>query len=200
MFLPDWPTKKYSVILADPPWEFTTWSDKAQKSARRHYPTMTREQIKALPVADLALPGCLLFLWGTSPNLPDALAVMEAWGFRYTTKAFNWVKTTATGKHFVGCGYYTRANPEDCWLGVKIDRVTRSGKPVCTIPERLSRGVQQLLVSPVREHSRKPDETITRIEQLVAGPYLELFCRGQPREGWDGWGNECTPRVADPAA
>lgn len=188
--------RTYKVILADPPWSFTTWSDKAQRSAKRHYPTMTVDNICALPVAALTEPGTALFLWGTSPNLPEVLRVMDAWGFRFTTKAFTWVKTTKHGKEHVGMGYYTRANPEDCWLGLRIDGHRRSGAPMVTVPPRLSRAVRQLVTAPVREHSRKPAEVYDRIEALFAGPYLELFARGRPREGWAAWGNEVEAEAA----
>ncbi len=81
--------KKYSVILADPPWAFRAWSNKGMgRSAEQHYPTMGVENIKALPVADLAAEDCVLFLWATFPMLKEALEVAEAWGFTYKTVAF----------------------------------------------------------------------------------------------------------------
>ncbi len=102
---------------------------------------------------------------------------MHEWGFEYKTAAFTWAKTTSKDNWHFGCGYWTRANAELCLLGTR------------GTPKRLSRAVRQLLISPVREHSRKPDETHERIERLVAGPYLELFAR-QSRPGWTTWGNE----------
>ena len=133
-------------------------------------------QSKAFRVADWAAPDCALFLWATDPSLPQALEVISAWGFAYKTVAFTWVKTTKDGSGFpIGCGYWTRANPEMCLLATR-------GRP-----QRLSRSVRQLLFAPRREHSRKPDEAYTRIEALVSGPYLEMFARSR-RQGWESWG------------
>ena len=118
-----------------------------------------------MPVADLAAPDCCLFLWATNPMLPQALDVMASWGFAYKTVAFCWAKRTKHGKWHIGTGYWTRANAELCLFGTR-------GKP-----KRLSRAVRMLVEAPVREHSRKPDEVRRRIEELVPGPYLELFAR-----------------------
>jgi N6-adenosine-specific RNA methylase IME4 len=172
-------SQHYGVILADPPWTFATYSRKGKgRSAEAHYDCMSLADIKALPVADWAAPDCALFLWVSDPSLPHAIEVIEAWGFVYKTVAFTWAKTTKDGAGFpIGCGYWTRANPEQCLLATR-------GRP-----QRLSRAVPQLIVAPRREHSRKPDEIYERIEALVAGPYLELFARAQ-RTGWDSWGNE----------
>ena len=103
---------------------------------------------------------------------------LKRWGFRYVTVAFTWVKTTKNGHWHMGTGYYTRANPEMCLLGI----AGNMGLPK-------SRGVRQLIVEPVREHSRKPDSLRGDIEAMFDGPYVELFARSQ-REGWAAWGNE----------
>jgi N6-adenosine-specific RNA methylase IME4 len=139
---------------------------------------MELDAIKALPVADMAAPDCALLLWACNPMLPQALAVIEAWGFKFKTVAFTWAKQSPTGKkwHF-GLGYWTRQNTEQCLLATR-------GKPKST-----ARDVPQLLVAPRREHSRKPDEQYPRIESLVSGPYLEMFARTR-RPGWDQWGDE----------
>lgn len=180
----DLPRNHFQAIVADPPWRFASWSDKGEgKSASQHYDVMTLDDIKALPVGDLSAPDCMLFMWVVDPMLPHAFEVLDAWGFTYKTKAFTWAKTTRKSSlswlpkwHF-GMGYYTRGNPEDCLLATR-------GKP-----KRIGRGVRQLIVSPVREHSRKPDEALERVEQLVAGPYVELFSR-TARPGWASWGNQ----------
>lgn len=78
---------------------------------------------------------------------------------------------------FMGGGYGTRKNSEDCWLG-------RRGEP-----KRKSAGVRKLIIAPRRKHSRKPDETYERIEEFCSGPYCELFAR-QPWPNWDRWGLE----------
>jgi N6-adenosine-specific RNA methylase IME4 len=173
------PSGPFAAILADPPWRFVTYSDtNKKKSPENHYATMDLDGIKAMPVASVAAPEAALFLWATSPMLPQALEVMAAWGFAYKTVAFTWAKSgVQPGRWHMGLGYWTRANTEYCLLGVR-------GHPV-----RKSRGVRQLMVAPRREHSRKPDETHDRIAALVDGPYLELFGR-QSRTGWTVWGNE----------
>jgi N6-adenosine-specific RNA methylase IME4 len=170
---------KYKAILADPPWRFATYSAKGKgRSAEAHYDCMSLDEIEGLPVRDWAAPDCMLFLWTTDPLLPAALGVIEAWGFTYKTTGFVWAKTTTDGASFpIGTGYYTRSNPEICLLATVGS------------PKRLSRSVRKLIVSPRREHSRKPDETYERIEALCEGPYLELFARF-PRPGWDGFGLE----------
>jgi len=180
----DLPKHHFRTIVADPPWQFKTWSKKGtEKSAEQHYDTMTLDDIKALPVWDVAAEDCLLLLWAVNPMLPQALDVMEAWGFTYKTVGFCWAKASKNSdpawapKWHMGLGYWTRANVEICLLGVR-------GKP-----KRCSKSVRQLLVDPVREHSRKPDEFYRRVMRLAAGPYLEMFSR-QEREGWTTWGNE----------
>jgi N6-adenosine-specific RNA methylase IME4 len=170
----------YSVIYADPAWSFENFSAKGEsRNPNRHYNTLSIEQIKALPVGHLAGDRCALFLWVTDPLLDQALDVMRAWGFRYVTTAFTWAKRTPldTGWH-IGTGYYTRANPEMCLMGM----IGRMGLPK-------SRAVRQLIVEPVRQHSRKPDRVISDIEAMFDGPYVELFAR-ERRPGWDSWGNE----------
>lgn len=142
---------------------------------------MAIEEIGRLPVAGLAAEDCVLFLWGINPMLQQAMWLMNEWGFAYKTVAFVWVKSRGdpswAPKYHMGLGYWTRANTECCLLGTR-------GKP-----RRLSKGVRQLLVEPLREHSRKPDTIYERIESLVEGPYLELFAR-QRWPGWDAWGAE----------
>jgi len=175
---------KYNVILADPPWSFKTWSDKGKGwSADNHYNVMSIDDIKALPVP--AADNCALFLWVTFPLLREGLEVMEAWGFDYRTQGFTWVKQNKKSDSlFWGMGYYTRANAELCLLGVK------GRMPV------EDRGVHSVIWSPVREHSRKPDEQYERIERLYPGAnYLEMFARYK-RDGWDSWGNEVDSDIA----
>ena len=171
--------KKYSVILADPPWKYRVYdeSDTAHGAARAHYQTMTIDEIKVLPVGDIVNKNCALFLWATMPCIPEALEVMKAWGFKYKTVAFVWVKTNKKGGIWLGLGHYTRGNAELCLLGIR-------GKM-----KRKSARVSQVIMSPRREHSRKPDEQYGRIMELYDGPYIELFAR-QKYPGWDAWGNE----------
>jgi N6-adenosine-specific RNA methylase IME4 len=177
---------RYAVIYADPPWRFATFSPKGEgRSATMHYNCMAFADLCRLPIRDHATLDCCLFLWTTDPMLPRALELINAWGFAYKTVAFTWAKlnrssvgpTFSEPAFFTGMGYWTRANPEQCLLAT-------SGKP-----RRLSKAVRQLIVSPRREHSRKPDEAYGRIEALVSGPYLELFARSH-RPGWTVWGDQ----------
>ena len=172
--------KKYSVIYADPPWQYRVYTKKDKgRSAESHYPTMSAEEIKALPVADLAAKDCALFMWVTFPCIKEAFQVLEAWGFSYKTAAFVWIKQNRISDGlFWGMGYWTRANAEICILAAK-------GKP-----KRVNAGVHQVILSHVEEHSKKPEEARSRIIQLMGDvPRIELFARQAP-EGWDVWGNE----------
>jgi N6-adenosine-specific RNA methylase IME4 len=177
--------RKFAVLLADPPWDFTTYSDAGKdRSPDRHYGTMSLEQIKALPVDALAADNAVLFLWSTWPKLLDAIDLTQAWGFSYKTDAFLWVKQNRSGDGlFTGLGYWTRANSEPCLLA------TRGS------PQRLAMDVHQVIMAPVGEHSAKPAEAHERIERLLAGPYLELFARAE-RPGWTTWGNEISRESA----
>jgi N6-adenosine-specific RNA methylase IME4 len=180
------PSKRYGAIYADPPWLFRTYSAKGTgRSAVSHYDCLEFTDLKSLPVGDLAAKNCALFLWATDPLLPNAIELLEAWGFTYKTVAFCWAKLNKSVEgtllrredFFTGLGYWTRANGELCLLGTR-------GKPI-----RKSKDVRRLVIERRREHSRKPDEVASRIEKLVHGPYLELFAR-QTRDGWDVWGDQ----------
>lgn len=180
----EWPTGKFGVILADCPWHFQSWApEKAGRAVP--YSTMSFEALKALPVASLAAPDCVLLPWICWPQLEQALELIKAWGFTYKTCAFSWIKAdTSQVEMFrddadvqVGLGYWTRANSEVCLLATRGN------------PKRLNADVRQAIVEPRREHSRKPDCVYERIERLVGGPYLELFARTQ-RHGWHSWGNQ----------
>lgn len=180
------PQQKFQVIYADPPWDHKTWSDKGYAGRPQHYQRMSLDDICRLPVADLADKNCWLFLWATAPHLEQALQVIKAWGFDYSSIAFTWVKLipSAGNKLFItaedlhrGMGYTTIKNSELCLL-------SRRGRP-----KRISGDVKELLIDIRREHSRKPDEAYNRIEQFAQGPFIELFAR-QTRDGWTSWGNE----------
>jgi len=183
------PKGHYGAILADPPWGFKTWSGPEKKVASRGtvapYRTMEMDAIRALPVDRLAGEDCALFLWVVWPTLPDAVKLIEAWGFEYKTCAFAWLKAdpyrlwALEEDVRMGLGYWTRANSEVCLLATR-------GKA-----KRRDNSVRQGIIEPIRQHSRKPDCIHERIERLVAGPYLELFAR-QSRPGWTTWGNETT--------
>ena len=168
--------RKYGAIYADPPWAFRNWSEKGTgRNAISHYDCMSFEDLKRLPVADMAADNCALFLWATDPLLPRAFELITAWGFTYKTVGFYWVKKNeASDGFFTGLGYWTRANPEQCLLATR-------GKPA-----RRAKDVRRLIVEPRREHSRKPDQVRERIERLVDGPYLELFSERRALDGTAG--------------
>lgn len=173
--------KKYNIIYADPPWTFKTYSEKGKqkKSAENHYVCMKIEDIYNLPIKNISADDCILFIWVTFPLLKEGLKTIEEWGFTYKTIGFNWIKENKKSDSlFWGLGYWTRANSEICLIATK-------GKP-----KRISKSVHSVIVSKIREHSRKPDETRTRIVELCGDiPRIELFAR-QEIEGWDCWGNE----------
>lgn len=184
---------KFGAIYADPPWHFEVWSGRASRTpggyqsraVERHYDTMGRDELTALPVPDLAADDCVLFMWTCWPVLAQSMDLLGAWGFKYKTCAFAWMKAHARQMEmfrddadpFCGLGYWTRANSEVCLLATR-------GKP-----KRQNADVLQGIIEPRREHSRKPDCVYGRIERLVPGPYLELFARNT-RPGWASWGNQ----------
>ena len=140
---------------------------------------MSQDDLKNLPISEIAEKDCTLFMWATFPMIKEALELIEAWGFRYKTTAFVWAKKNRkSDSWFTGLGFWTRSNAEICLLAVKGN------------PKRQSPCVSQLIVSPREEHSKKPDETRDRIVKLMGDlPRVELFAR-QKTEGWDVWGNE----------
>jgi N6-adenosine-specific RNA methylase IME4 len=140
---------------------------------------MPTEEICNMAVQPLCAPDCILFLWATYPMLPEAFKVIAAWGFAFKTVGFTWVKQSPSGRGFTfGLGYWTRANPEICLIATKGS------------PKRKRFDIPNLLLSPRREHSRKPDEARERIVALCGDlPRLELFARERPK-GWKVWGNE----------
>ena len=133
---------KYNIIYADPPWKFQTYSERGSqlKSADCHYSCMNIDDIKNLPVNEIAAEDSVLFLWVTFPLLKEGLEVMEAWGFNYKTCAFNWVKRNKKAdSFFMGLGYWTRSNSEICLLGTKghPKRVSKSVAQICTNDNKL---------------------------------------------------------------
>ena len=142
---------------------------------------MSIESISALPVSSLTDNDAILFLWVTLPLLPEALNVIRAWGFIYKTAAFVWIKQNKkSASLFWGLGHWTRANAEICLLATKGQ------------PKRFSAKVHQVIISPVEEHSKKPDVIREKIVELAGNlPRVELFAR-QATPGWDVWGNEVT--------
>ena len=167
--------KKYTTLLADPPWDI---NQKGNYGAIKHYDLMTLEDIKNMPVADLAEENAHLWLWVPNGLIPQGLEVMKAWGFTYRSP-FYWIK----GR--LGLGKFIRNASETILFG------TRGRCPV------LSHSQGNWLFAPVQDHSHKPEEMYDIIERLSPGDYLELFAR-RPRHGWDAWGNEIASDIVIP--
>ena len=171
--------KKYQIIYADPPWHYK-FGASSSRYVNNKYNTMTLNQLKKLPINNISAENSVLLMWVTFPKLEWAIPVMESWGFEYKTNAFTWIKKNKSGKGiFLGMGYYTRSNAEICLLATK-------GKTL----KRLSHSVRSVIVSPIREHSRKPDIVRNKIVELFGDLLrIELFAR-EKIKGWDAWGNE----------
>ena len=140
----------------------------------------------SLPVADLAAPNSALFLWATFPQLPEALRLIQAWGFTYKSVAFVWLKKNRKADSwFYGLGFWTRGNAEICLLATRGH------------PKRQAANIHQFIISPIEAHSKKPDEARDKIVALMGDvPRVELFARQSP-PGWDVWGNEVESTVPD---
>lgn len=194
----DLPRRHFAAIAADPPWHFrartalqmSNWT--SRRDAERHYDVLDVDDIAAMPVKELAAPDAHLFLWTTGPCIRQAFEVLEAWGFRYSAVAFTWVKLKrshnarqlravplAESDLHVGLGLTTRKNAEFVLLG-------RRGNA-----RRIAKDVREIILAPVRQHSRKPDEFYERVERYCAGPYVDLFSR-EARPRWSSWGHEAT--------
>lgn len=171
--------KKYSVIYADPPWQYKNKECLAKKSIlngklNHHYQTMDLKSLKVLDVKRLCEKDCLLFLWVVSPMLDDCIEVLKSWGFKYSTIGFVWNKKRPNP------GSYTMSECEICLIGKK----GQIPKP------RGARNIRQYLMQEKTRHSSKPEEVRKRINEMF--PFqskIELFAR-QHAEGWDCWGNE----------
>lgn len=178
----------FRIVAADPPWAFKSNSvDNPGRNAMRHYDCMSLKDIAALPVGDVVADQAALLMWITGPFLAIGahLPIMKAWGFKPSGVAFTWAKLNKNSgglfvmptDYFTGTGFTTRKNAEFCLLG-------KRGKSV-----RRDASVRELIVSPIRAHSQKPDEFFDRVERYSEGPYLELFSR-QSRQNWTTWGAE----------
>ncbi len=174
--------RKFSTILADPPWQFQNRTGKVAPEHKRlqRYATLNLEDIKGLPIGDVAAEVCHLYLWVPNALLPEGLAVMKAWGFEYKSNIV-WHKIRKDGgPDGRGVGFYFRNVTELILFGIK-------GKNARTLAP--GRSQVNFLATRKREHSRKPDEQYELIENCSPGPFLELFARGE-REGWAVWGNQ----------
>lgn len=188
------PVGQFPVIYADPAWAYRKAKlvDRgAARAVEKEYPTMQPKEIAALPVSTIAARDSVLFMWATGPKLPQALMVMNAWGFEYRTIAFVWVKLTKKAdKPFFGMGFYTRANAEIVLVGTKGKGCKRIDAAVRQVALDVYDGPsEEPIAAVIGEHSAKPDEIRQRIERLYDGPRIELFARERVRD-WTVWGNE----------
>lgn len=183
----DLPLHGAGVILADPPWSFATYSPRGWgKSAHAKYACMSLDEIMALPVAMLCAKDCVLVLWTTMTHVEPAHAVMRAWGFEPKSLGA-WAKQSKTGEHWhMGTGFLWRSAAEFIVLGTHGH------------PAQLSRGRRNLIVAPIREHSRKPDQIYELIEASWPGPYIELFAT-HARPNWRAWARKAPPLIVPSA-
>jgi len=170
------PTQRYGVIVADPEWRFEPHSRETgmDRAADNHYPTSVTDVIAERDVPSIAADDCVLFLWATVPMLRDALRVMEAWGFEYKSHAI-WDKV------HIGTGYWFRNRHELLLVG------TKGAIPAPAMGDQFA----SVMTIARKEHSAKPEQFLELIEQYFPNlPKIELNRRGEPRTGWDAWGNE----------
>ena len=181
--------RKFSTILADPPWQFTNRTGKMAPEHKRlkRYPTLSLEEIMSIPVSDVLDTRSHLYLWVPNALLAEGLKVMEAWGFSYKTNII-WYKIRKDGgPDRRGVGFYFRNVSEILLFGIH-GKNARTLKP--------GRTQENIIVKQKREHSRKPDEQYDLIESCSWGPYLEMFARGS-RSGWYCWGNQAEDYYPD---
>lgn len=169
--------RRYPVILADPPWQFSQGKSFGNRSPENHYPTMSTADICALPVKALATKEAILFIWTPNAHICECLLVIAAWGFEYVSNVV-WVKNR------IGLGRYVRTKHELMLIAKKGDIVT---------PETSARPAS-VLIAPRLKHSEKPADAYRLIERMYPDfPKIELFAR-QQQPGWDVWGNQA-PRT-----
>lgn len=172
---------RYDVIYADPPWTFNTYSFKGKgRGAEAHYDCLSIEQIKGMPVSDWAKKNSVLYLWTTVPHLPQALQVIDAWGFKYKS-SFVWVKDK------IGTGYWARNRHE-------LLLISSRGSNVCPRYRGIP-AVDSVISGQQRAHSQKPDQAREIIDRYHPDAVkLEIFAR-EKVAGWDAWGLEVNTGV-----
>jgi len=172
------PGKKYQLIQADPAWEYDDKAKAGNRGAECHYRCTKTDELARIIVP--AEDDAVLFMWVTHPMLPEGLKLMDAWGFRYKTNGFTWVKTNMDGTLYMGMGHHTRSNSELCLLGIR-------GKGL----KRVCASVRNTQLHPRGKHSEKPKQFSRDMVRLYGEHVtrLEMFAR-EPNDGWDVWGDE----------
>jgi N6-adenosine-specific RNA methylase IME4 len=164
--------EKFPVVYADPPWRYEHVVTES-RAIENQYPTMSLNDICALPVGRTITDDAILFLWATSPKLEEAMRVVKSWSFEYRTNIV-WDKCK------IGMGYYARQQHELLLIA------TRGSMPA-PAPDDIISSVVRI---PRNGHSSKPLEFYNLIERMYPSlPKLELFCRS-PQSGWSVWGNQ----------
>ena len=173
--LPEAPDGKYNVIYADPPWDISSFVlEKWESPLEDKYPTMTEEEIKALDIPNLCADDCVLFLWTTLSTLPEALRILEHWGFKYHI-TLTWDKVGGWSSN----GFHRRTELVLVGYKGKLSNVIKQeGEYIPTIFQEAK-----------REHSTKPEIMYKYIETRTNSKKIELFAR-KKRDGWKVWGNE----------
>jgi N6-adenosine-specific RNA methylase IME4 len=180
---------KSNLILCDCPWGAGIYGERKNTNtkfgggAKAHYPTMSKQEILDFKseIDKASEDNCILLQWVTGPALEFGIEVMNYWGFQYKTIAQTWIKISKSGNARALPGSYFASNCELLLLGTKGN--TKLLRPEVKL-------VNQVIMSELREHSRKPSEIYERIE--LAYPHLdkiEFFSR-QKRDGWMNFGLE----------
>jgi len=178
--------KKYKIIYADPPWSYGSKSAVNNstgndiKPLSDHYVTMRLNEMKHLPIKSMIDDDAACFMWVTDSHLDEAIELFKAWGFKYKTIAFNWIKTTSKGNYCKNVAPWTMKSSEVCLMGTK-GTMTKYKKV---------NNIESLVIAERTKHSKKPEEVRRRIELLFGDlPRLEMFAR-TATYGWDVFGNE----------
>lgn len=181
--------RKFSTVLADPPWQFENRTGKMAPEHKRlsRYATLSLEEIKSIPVENGLTETAHLYMWVPNALLPEGIEVLRSWGFDYKTNIV-WYKIRLDGgPDGRGVGFYFRNVTEILLFGTK-------GKKARTLDP--GRTQTNIITSRKREHSRKPDEQYKIIESCSRGPFLEMFARGN-RPNWTCWGNQADEYYPD---
>lgn len=211
IYTPSLPNKRYEVIYIDPPWTYNDKASAGNRGSSFKYATMTLDQIKELPIHNIAEDNCALFMWVTWPFVFEAEKVVESWNegqdstFIYKTCAFTWVKRNKNfRKNFKK--YLNSLRKGNTTITSIINLITtkyhwgmghytRSNSEFVLLflkgnLKRKSAGVHQIIDYPVGDHSAKPPVVKDKIVELYGDlPRIELFAR-ETTEGWDSWGLE----------
>ena len=195
------PDKRYDIIYADPPWEYTnndrirSAKDNSIIDVNDHYPTMPMQELRDLPIPDIMTEDCLLFMWLLSPLLKECIEVGESWGFEFRTIAFIWNKmNTHVGYYTMSncelCGVFKRGkipSPRDSWSEQQFLQTIMNFDDLLDLQTHYIEALRG-------RHSEKPKEIRERIGKIFpTQSKIELFARPDWTDfdrGWDFWGNE----------